>query len=287
MATDRVVALADVELRITEAGEGGRPLLLAHGFTGSRTDFADFIEPLAAAGWHVVAPDHRGHGDSDKPDGEDRYSLRIFAADLLDLADAVGWGRFVLLGHSMGGMIAQELALLAPERLAGLILMDTGHGPVEVDPDLAQLGAQVARDQGMDVLAELSKTIEDPLVNEAYLRHCEEDPTYAERGERNLRASSPAMYAAMIGEIVGQADRLGRLGVIGVPTLVLVGEHDGPFLGPSRRMAETIPDARLAVVAGGGHSPQLEAADGWWDAVSGFLADIAASVPAPAAEASA
>ena len=138
----------------------------------------------------------------------------------------------------------------------------------------------MARTEGIEVLADLMAEMDDgPLTSDAYLRKVAEDPSYAERGDRNLRSSSPAMFAAMLQQIPQLTDRLDRLAAIEAPTLVIVGEEDTPFLQPSERMAETIPSARLEVLAGGGHSPQFESPDAWWAAVSGFLAEVAADVP--------
>ena len=274
-ASERVVELGEVDLVITEAGSGGRPLLLVHGYTGARNDFADFVEPLAERGWHVVAPDLRGHGDSSKPAEEGAYSLAQFSTDLIGLADALGWERFVLLGHSMGGMVAQVLVVDRPERVQALVLMDTGHGAVPVDPALVELGVAAARDQGMGFIADVLAIMEDdPLATDAYRRKVAEDPAYRERGDANLRASSPAMYAAMIQALTADDDRLDSLAAVSVPTLVLVGEQDAPFLDPSRRMAETIAGARLVVLPDGGHSPQFEAPEAWWAAFCGFLAEL-------------
>ena len=89
---ERTVRVGDVDLSIAEAGVGGRPLLLLHGFTGAKEDFAEWLDPLGDAGWHAVAPDHRGHGASSKPTQEDDYSFEILAADTADLVDALGWG---------------------------------------------------------------------------------------------------------------------------------------------------------------------------------------------------
>ena len=285
--TDRVVRVGAIDLTVSEAGQGGRPLLLVHGFTGARSDFEDFLEPLAARGWHVVAPDLRGHGASSKPTAEADYSLAIFADDVLGLADALDFQRFVVLGHSMGGMLVQDLALRAPERVDALILMDTGHGPLAVDPDLIALGVAVARAEGIDVVADVMGASDDgPLTNDAYRRKIAEDPSYAERGDRNLRASSPAMFASMLQQITTQDDRLERLGSLTMPVLVLVGELDEPFREPSRQMAEAIERGRLAVIPDGGHSPQFEAPTEWWSAVSGFLDDVAAAEPSTSAPAS-
>lgn len=273
--TERSVDLGVVQLAILEAGAGGRPLLLVHGFTGASTDFADFLEPLAAAGWHVVAPDLRGHGRSSQPASEDDYSFAIFAQDIVALADALGFDRFTVLGHSMGGMLTQVLVVDVPHRVEALVLMDTSHGPLHVDPDLVELGVAVAREQGIDVVADVMAASDDgPLTTEAYRRKVEADPGYAEMGDRNLRASSPAMFAAMLAGIPRAPDRLDSLASLTMPTLVIVGEQDAPFLDDSRRMADTIPGGRLAVIPEGGHSPQFESPEAWWDALSSFLAEV-------------
>jgi pimeloyl-ACP methyl ester carboxylesterase len=274
--TERSVNVGEVDLVIREGGAGGRPLLLVHGFTGASSDFADFLEPLAAAGWHVVAPDLRGHGRSDHPASEDDYSFEIFAADILGLADALGFDHFTVLGHSMGGMVTQVLGLHSPRRVDALVLMDTGHGPLVVDPELVALGVSVARDEGIDVVADVMALGDDgPLTTDAYRRMVAEDPSYEAMGDRNLRASSPAMFAAMLQQITQATDRLDALASLTMPTLVIVGEQDAPFLVASRRMADTIADARLAVIPDGGHSPQFESPAAWWHALSGFLAEQA------------
>lgn len=272
----RKVAAGDVELVIDEAGVGGRPFLLVHGFTGSRTDFDMALGPLAAAGWHAVAPDLRGHGESEQPAGDGAYTLESFAGDVLGLADALGFDRFVLLGHSMGGMIVQVVALQAAARLEALVLMDTSHGPLAALADqleLVQHVGDLARAEGMDAVAELLAA--NPLLESgAYLRAVERDPSYGRRGDVNRRAASPDMFAAMSVTIATQPDRLAALSGLELPTLVIVGEEDEPFLADSERMAEAIPGARLAVIADGGHSPQFEAPVAWYDALASFLAAV-------------
>src|SRR5438067_11808151 len=121
----RTVDLGGVALELDEAGEGGRPVLLVHGFTADRGEMADVLDPLAERGWHAVAPDLRGHGRSDHPTHPDAYSFEILATDVLALADDLGWDRFALVGHSMGGGVAQFVALDRPERLTGLVLAGT------------------------------------------------------------------------------------------------------------------------------------------------------------------
>lgn len=276
---ERAVALGDVELAIAEAGSGGRPLLLLHGFTGAKEDFADWLEPLAGAGWHAVAPDHRGHGGSSKPAAEDAYSFQIMAADAVGLADALGWDRFSLLGHSMGGMVAQYVALAGPGRLNSLVLMDTSDGPVVgLEPDLVQAAVAVVRTRGVDALADLLVGRQSPLETEAHRRLLAERPGYAAFEDRKFRSTAGPLYAAMAAQFVETPDRLNRLEALpsSLPVLVIVGEQDGPFLGPSERMAATIPGASLAVIPDAGHSPQFENPAAWWAALSDFLDRIPA-----------
>jgi 3-oxoadipate enol-lactonase len=274
----RTLAVGDVDLVVAEAGLGGRPLLLVHGFTGAKEDFSEWLDPLAARGWHAVAPDHRGHGSSSKPASDDAYSFTILAADMLGLADALGWERFALLGHSMGGMVAQVMAVTAPERLTGLVLMDTGHGPVEgLDADLAAAAVAIVRESGIDVLVEIMKDRTSPLDTPSHQRLLVERPGYAEFGERKMRASSPHLYAAMTALFVSSPDRLDDLATLPptLPALVMVGDQDRPFIAASERMAAAIPGADLAVITGAGHSPQFENPDGWWSALTEFLDRIA------------
>ena len=260
------------DLAVAEGGRGGRPLLLVHGFTGAKEDFGDWFEPLADEGWWVVAPDLLGHGDSPKPDDEGAYGFTAYRDHLVALVDDLGWDRFSLLGHSMGGMIAQYMALARPERIERLVLMDTHHGPLDnLDADTVAFGLEVLRTQGYDEFLDVLEGFagERAPAEEAVRAS---RPGYVEWNERKLRTSSPAMYAAMASEIVTTPDRRPALAELTVPTLVVMGEQDRDFLAAGRNLAETIPGATLEVIADAAHSPQFENPDAWWRVVSDFLA---------------
>ena len=274
-----------VTLEVLEGGEAAPStpgLLLVHGFTGAKEDFSDHLDQLAAvdAGWHVVAPDLRGHGGSSKPPGPASYTLRAMAGDLLALADALGWQRFTLLGHSMGGMVAQVVALEArgAARLDGLVLMDTSHGPLGgIDADLLALGKAVVQDGGMAALVEAQREIEGALDTPANQRVTAERPGYAAYGEAKALACCGDMWLGLIDEIVEtQADRLDDLAasLAGLPVLVVVGEQDRPFLPHAERMAAALPGARLEVVPDAGHSPQFENPDAYVEVLVGFLRSL-------------
>src|ERR1700694_513419 len=149
------------------------------------------------------------------------------------------------------------MALGAPERLDSLVLMDTDHGPVHgLDPGLVAAAISVVRTEGIDAFADMLGDLESPLVTPAHNRLLAERPGYAEFGDRKLRATSPALYAAIASAFIETADRLDDLKTLppSLPALVIVGEQDRPFLRPSKRMASAIPSGALVVIPEAGHS---------------------------------
>ncbi len=267
--TERVVTDDGVGLVVERLGSGP-PFLMVHGFTGAKEDFADHA-PHFAEHVEVVVFDHRGHGASDGPDDVAAYSLDRLAADTLAVADALGLDRFTLLGYSMGGMVARRLVLAHPERVDALVLLDTSPGPpADIDPDLADVAAQVALDQGMTVLREILDEA-DVLGTEADRRMRRERPGYVEFAARKWADVRPAAYAALAHEITHQPDELARMREITCPTLVIVGEQDKSFLGAADAMSRTIPDAQLVTIPDAGHVPQVENPDAYFAAVDAFL----------------
>ena len=273
----RTVTASGLDFEILEAGaDHDGKLLLVHGFTGAKEDFADHIDDLAQRGWHVVAPDHRGHGHSAKPAGEDSYSMSLMAGDMIGIADALGWREFVLLGHSMGGMVAQIMATQLGDRLQALVLMDTSPVcPDGLDPDAIAIGKTLVRERGMDFLLELQQQ-SGPLDTAAHQRVLATRPGYAEQGVEKMRNVSPEMWCAIVTEIVEQPDRCESLRDVTAPALVIVGDEDRPFLDHSERMAKTLPNGRLVVIPDAGHSPQFENPDAWSATLAGFLDEVRA-----------
>jgi pimeloyl-ACP methyl ester carboxylesterase len=271
----RKVSVNGLELEIVEAGAGNeRRLLLVHGHGGSKEDFTPYLPRLGATGWHVVAPDLRGHGGSDKPQDETAYSLAQIADDLDALMAVLGWDSATVLGHSLGGMVVQLFVLAHPQRCNAVVLMDTRYKiPDHIDPDMVAAGQAVVRDGGTELLVEIGarSTEPSPLDTLPYIELCKADPAHKAWSDfKTLNTTGPA-WAALAGDVVAQADRLEALRAVTVPTLVICGEEDFGFLKQSIAMSETMPNAQLAVIPGGGHSPQFEAPDAWWAALRNFL----------------
>ena len=267
-----------VSLAIAEAGAGGRPLLLVHGFGAAKEDFTDALPALAARGWHAVAPDMRGHGESGGPADEGAYLLERLGEDLRALADRLAWSRFAVLGHSAGGMFVQEAMAPDPERVDALVLMDTWTGRFEgIEPELLELAVTISRTEGMGALQEAMDALGGgPLVTPAYNALDRARPDHDAFSRRKLAACVPAMYAALAQQLPEARDHRDMLRALDVPALVLVGEQDKPFLDACAALADAIPGARHVVIPDAGHSPQFENPDAWWAELSSFLDDVAA-----------
>ena len=98
----------------------------------------------------------------------------------------------------MGGFVAQRMACAHPAWILGLILMDTGHGPVEgIDPEQVSLAATIAVESGIDTLADLMAEIDSPLDTAAHRRLLEDRPGYAQFEDRKFRSTSPYLYASI------------------------------------------------------------------------------------------
>ncbi len=121
-STERLVETNGVQLRVTEAGERGAPVVvLAHGFPELAYSWRHQIPALAEAGFHVLAPDQRGYGGSSKPEAIDAYNVVELSADVVGLLDDVGAERAVIVGHDFGGVVAWGAPLLHPDRFSGVV----------------------------------------------------------------------------------------------------------------------------------------------------------------------
>jgi pimeloyl-ACP methyl ester carboxylesterase len=118
----RSIETNGVRLRTVEAGERGAPVVvLAHGFPELAYSWRHQIPVLAAAGYHVLAPDQRGYGGSDRPEAISDYNIAELTADLIGLLDDVGAERAVFIGHDWGAPVAWGSAQLHPDRVAAVV----------------------------------------------------------------------------------------------------------------------------------------------------------------------
>src|SRR5262245_23580218 len=126
--THRQIATNGISMHIAEAGQGF-PVLLCHGFPELWYSGRHQIRALAAAGYRAIAPDQRGYGDTDAPAEIGAYSMHHLVGDLTGLLDALDIEQAVVVGHDWGGIVAWQMALLAPHRVAGVVGVNTPYFP--------------------------------------------------------------------------------------------------------------------------------------------------------------
>jgi pimeloyl-ACP methyl ester carboxylesterase len=258
-----------------EAGEGP-VLLLVHGIAGSCENWREVIEPLAAR-HTVIAPDFPGHGSSD-PGGGD-YSIGALAAGLRDLLLALGHERATVVGHSLGGGVAMQLAYQFPEMVERLVLVSSGGLGPEVSPVL-RAAALPGADLFISVTAGAGRRVGSAVgrgLTAVGLRPgadlAEIARGYASLDDARRRAAFLDTLRAVVGtggQRVAAGDRLYLAEA--VPVLIVWGARDSII--PVRHgedAARAIPGSRLEVFEDVGHLPQLEAPGRFIAALERFL----------------
>lgn len=259
-----------MSLNVLTAG-GGSPLLLLHGFTGTARMWSTQIDAWSER-HRVIAPDLLGHGGSDAPPDPAAYALDRQAASLADLLELLEAKPATVVGYSMGARLALVLALEHPDSVARLVLESPSAGVAderdraarrEADEHLAQeierdgTAAFVARWEAMPIFASHADL---PAEVEAHQR--------AERRRHTPTGLAASLRGAGQGAMPPLHD---RLPLVVAPTLVLAGALDQTGRGRADTVAHGIPDARLEVIEGAGHTPHLESPDEFIRITDDFL----------------
>jgi len=239
-------------------GPVGRPgLLLTHGY-GASGDMWRHNVPGLARHRQVLTWDMRGHGASDAPDDPERYSHHACVDDMVSLLDAAGMKRrAVIAGMSLGGYLSLELYHRHPERVLALVLVDTG-------PGFRSAEAREAWNRwALDRADELDRHGLQAL------------PGGREQLEADHRHGAAGLAHAARGMLVQQDGAVFEsLADIAVPTLIVVGSEDRPFLAAADVMHKRIRRARKIVLDGAGHAANLDAPAEFNAVVSEFLEEL-------------
>ena len=238
--------------------EGHPPVVLIPGFTGSKEDFIALLEPVAKAGFAVVAYDQRGQFQSPMGDATTSITLDSLADDLLALLTTTFPDQRVhLVGHSFGGLVARTAVLRDPDSFESLTLMCSGAGalPESAHPLLVTLehalGA-MPMEEVWRAKDELDRA-NDPTPP---------DPEIHEFLHQRFVANDPQALGSKAAILREEPDRSTRLGEVvkdrGIPVLVLYGEDDDAWpIADQQAMATTI-GASVTVIARAGHSPAVD-----------------------------
>lgn len=268
---ERIIAVDGVELCVEDRGSG-RVIVLVHGFPLDRAMWSAQIESLAGE-FRVIAPDMRGFGKSRlaPSDAEQGVGMERFAADVAGVLDELGVTEpVVLAGLSMGGYAAWQFALKWPQRLAGLVQLDTR---AIADTDEARAGrlkmaeAALAAGDSTPALAMLPKLLGKSTQ--------ETRPEIVAAVEAMIKRQTAATVAAAQRGMARREDVRPRLKEIACPTIAIVGTED--VISPPAEMREfaaMMPNAKLIEIPGAGHMTTMENPTAVTQAIADFMRSL-------------
>ena len=243
----------------------GPTVLMLHGIGGGHLSFAPQVETLASSGYRAVAWDMPGYGRSAPIEP---YNFKGLAQSCITLIEALKCGDVVLVGHSMGGMVAQEVMARRPELVSKLVLCGTSPSFGKPDGEW-QREFIVQRTAPLDAgksMAELAEVLVPQIVGPGSLPE-------GVRLATHCMSLVPASTYRRALEALVTFDRRANLPLIQIPTLVVAGEHD-PNAPPSmmKKMADAIARSTYLEMRGIGHLQNLEAPDEFDGLLLNFLA---------------
>jgi pimeloyl-ACP methyl ester carboxylesterase len=243
---------------------GGPTVLMLHGIGGGHLSFAPQVETLAVAGYRAVAWDMPGYGHSAPIEP---YTFKGLAQSCVQLIESLQSKSVILVGHSMGGMVAQEVVARRPDLVSRLVLCGTSPAFGKPDGDWQRefISQRTAPLDAGKSMADLAETLVPQMVGPGSL------PEGVRLATHCMGMVPAATYRRAL-ECIVTFDRRANLANINVPTLLIAGEHDRNA-PPSvlKKMAETIPRSTFIEMKGIGHLQNLEAPDEFDGMLLNFL----------------
>lgn len=245
MAGYETVQANGLAVRVKQDGQPEAPAVLLLHSLGTDLHVWDPVVPALAPGFRLIRPDIRGHGGTTVPRGP--YSMEQLAADMLAVMDALGVRTAAVAGISIGGVIAQEMARLAPDRVEALVLIDTAL--TIPNRGIYSERASLVRAQGMGAIV-------DAVIARWVTPGA---PAHAAAPLREALLATDAEGYAGAGEAIAACDLTETSRQIDAPTLVLVGDADEATpVACAEALRDAIPGAKLEVIPGASHIPTAE-----------------------------
>ena len=255
------ISLGTINLYYETTGQG-QPLVFINGLGSSTRDWDRQVAEFSKA-YQVITYDLRGHGQSDKPAGP--YSLPMFAADTAGLLKALGVTSAHIVGLSLGGGVAFQLALDYPQLVKTMTIVNSAPAMVGITPDAqkeVERRVAIVRQMGMRAMGEALAPNLFPKAEHAALRQ-----TFVEQWAEN----DPQAYIEATLSMVGW-NVTDRLGSIRCPTLVIAADQDYTPVATKEAYVKLLPDAQLVVIADAHHATPVERPQEFNAALAQFLA---------------
>ena len=245
-----------IRMRYASSGDSlGEPVILLHGLSDSWFSFSGVL-PRLAPRYRAFALDQRGHGGSERPDSG--YTMRDMAADVVGFMDAMKLSRATIVGHSMGSLVAREVAALAPSRVTALVLVGApGTGDNQAIKELSAavyaMGDSIPRSFAHEFQV---STVYRPIAPEFLETAVDESMRLPPKAWREIVTALPKTVAPS------------ALNAVSFPTLIVWGAQDTYFpRNEQDLLVRSIPNARLVVYESVGHAVH-------WEVPAEFVRDL-------------
>ena len=251
------------------AGEDVQTLVVVHGFAGDKNHWIRFVRFLPPS-YRVLAPDLPAHGDN-APDPTATYSITYLTNALSAFVDALDSSPVHLVGNSLGGQIATELALAHPERVRTISLLDPAGLASREPSDL-----DVALSRGENLLIPTTREEYDTLISISFGEDAPELPWPAPAVLARRYANRASAYRKIWADLGTEPNDLdSRLHQLARPLLVVWGEQDGVIdVSAAGRWAELVPGGEIEIMDGVGHAPMLERPEATARVVDAFISRV-------------
>ncbi|MFC5030184.1 alpha/beta fold hydrolase [Streptomyces sp. DSM 41987] len=241
--------------------------LLVPGFTGSKEDFIALLEPLALAGYRVVAVDGRGQHETGGPPEEIAYTQAELAADVLAQTEALGGsGPVHVLGHSLGGLIVRAAAIDAAPPWTSLTIMSSGPAAIDAEQQArTRMLVEALPAMGMEAVWQAMRDMDAENADAPDV-----PPAIAEFLYRRWMGNVPEQLIATGKQLIAEPDRVAELAAVPIRTLVLSGDVD--YAWPPEWLDEMALrlGARRVVIKGAEHSPNVDQPEATAEALIDF-----------------
>jgi len=257
-----------------EVEGSGPPVVLLHGFTGSRTTWFDLVA-VAKKEFTTIAIDHIGHGRTASPVSVERYQMDRAVDDLVAVVRQLGHERAAWVGYSLGGRTALQVACRHPEAVAALVTEGASVG-LETE---AERAARITADENLAQLAERDLEAFVDHWGSISLWDSQKEtlsgPQRAALKQQRMAQRAVGLANSLRGMGTGSQTWLGdQLAQIDVPVLLTAGRLDTKYVQIAEEMASAIPDARVRIIEGGGHAAHLEQPQAFNSVVMEFLREV-------------
>ncbi|GAA4313561.1 alpha/beta hydrolase [Pontixanthobacter gangjinensis] len=251
-----------ISLEYLDQGEG-EVVLLLHGLGSTRADW-DFQKDAFSEDFRIIAPDLRGHGNSSRPSGKDAYGIPKCAEDMKLLLESLGISSCMVVGFSMGGAVAFQMAAEYKDLVSKLVIVNTApdfNALGEMGEQMIKDRTQLLRSEGMEAMAAKVSEGMFPEEKQKHLRKI-----FFERAHQNDLDAYYHSFITLMGWGIGE-----KIRNIEVPALVVASDMDYTPVDLKKSYAEKMPDAKVVVIQNSRHGVTMDQPEQFNKAVLKFL----------------